>query len=106
MDEYIANNKYANMAMQAATANRIGGEPEFAKICERIATAQKRIDDEINILTNIADKLFGERPEMEGIAECRPCRSGRVGDTLDRLDSLHERLNCLTNVVSRLADIA
>ena len=105
------------MAMQAATANRIGGEPEFAKICERIATAQKRIDDEINILTNIADKLFGERPniadklfgerpEMEGIAECRPCRSGRVGDTLDRLDSLHERLSCLTNVVSRLADIA
>jgi len=105
MDEYIANNKYANMAMQAATANRIGGEPEFAKICERIATAQKRVDDEITILTNIADKLFGERPEMESIAD-RPCRSGRVGDTLDRLDSLHERLSCMTNVVSRLADIA
>lgn len=80
-------------------------ETEFAKIAERIGTAQKRLDDEINHLSILADKLFGERPEMESANTCTPTRSGRVGDVLDRLDGIHDSLWSLSSVVNRFGGL-
>ena len=102
----VASSRYANMATQGVNTKVGSVEPEFSKICERIATAQKRVDEGINMLTHIADKLFGERPEVDSVNECQPCRSGSVGDALDGLDNLHARLGRLTSVVSRLTGIA
>ena len=82
-------------------------ETDFANIFERVQTAAKRLDDEIAYLNNIADKLFGEQPTAEGCeAKCVPNRSGRVGDVLDALDALHDRLGRLSSAVHRLGNLA
>lgn len=89
-----------------STAKSIISEPEFAKISERVQAANKRLDDEINFLGATADKLFGEQPEADRDPRCSPVRSGRVGDVLDGLDGLHDRLGRLSSVIHRLSNLA
>lgn len=91
-------------SMQAA--NQIQPINEIERINHRVDDMIARSNHLTGVLADIADRLFGSRPESTGNdAACQPCRSGGLGDVQGGLDRLSNALDTAASQADRLTSL-
>lgn len=81
-------------------------ETEIRNVQQRVAGLSEGIWDMHCALNDLADRLYGPRPEPDNASKPQAVPQGHLGNLHDELDTAYERLSRLRNTVSRFGALA